>query len=113
MKFEDISAPVLDEIGIERERQKLVEGYSTDHDDEHDSGELACAAAALAILGTHQPVDSVTALWPFEEPVKSKGARRNLIRAGALIVAEIDRLDRKAAKVAQPATTLTTDGKNA
>lgn len=66
----------IDDIAAERCRQTEVEGWTPDHDDQHVGGELARAAACYA-LGTS-----------------------NLVRAGALIVAEIERLDRAAAKQA-------------
>jgi hypothetical protein len=83
---------VIDEIAAERRRQVEVEGWSTSHDDDHDKGELAKAAACYAI-GFRDP------WWPWN--VKwwnPHGRRRNLIKAAALIVAEIERLDRLACR---------------
>lgn len=100
----------LAEIAGERERQVNVEGWSESHDDGalgHDDGALAQAAACYAvpeglywIPGLLKPVDQGVlreALWPEEwgDP-KPKSRRRNLIRAAALIVAELERLDRLA-----------------
>jgi len=97
------SAPLLEaleEIGAERSRQINAEGWTPEHDDKHDTGELADAAACYAC----PPLQSFA--WPWaEEWWKPKDRRANLIRAGALIVAEIERLDRAtlaAAKVQQP-----------
>jgi hypothetical protein len=79
----------ITEIAAERSRQVEVEGWTLEHDDAHDSGELADAAACYA-LGRKMP-----SIWPWaEEWWKPSDRRRNLIKAGALIVAEIERLDR-------------------
>jgi hypothetical protein len=88
----------LCDVMAERERQKSVEGWTPEHDDEHIGEELANAAGCYA-LG--QPIR-----WPWTEthPLmgvmayhgwKPKDRRSNLVRAGALILAEIERLDRK------------------
>jgi hypothetical protein len=78
----------------ERQRQIEVEGWDTQHDDEHQGGHgsLAVAAAYYAMHG-RRGVGQV--IWPWEkEWCKPKDERRNLVRAGALILAEIERLDR-------------------
>jgi hypothetical protein len=89
--------PVIVEIARERERQIGSEGFDYGHDDQHTRGELATAAACYA-LGT--PTLSVVTYWPWEKSWwKPKDRRRDLIRAAALIVAEVERLDRLAAKL--------------
>lgn len=95
-------------IAMERERQMTKEGWDAKHDDEHKSGCLAAAAAsyALSYVAVHGKVNesirqaySAVSLdvWPFyaewwkpthENPI------RQLTKAGALIAAEIDRLQR-------------------
>lgn len=80
---------VYDEIQAERIRQVKEEGYSTEHDDKLKHGELAAAAAAYTFPGMLEKM-----LWPFKNPIKKKDTRSNLIRAAALIVAEIERLER-------------------
>lgn len=87
---------VIDEISAERNRQITGERWSLEHDDEHIHSELASAAAAyvLEAVGCHE--DFIEELWPWDPSWwKPRGERRNLIRAAALIVAEIERLDRK------------------
>lgn len=90
---------------IERERyaQWQREGFSTGHDDEHDEGELARAAACYALPVFHRGMKSWTgtmlgSLWPFEgkwwKPTPDDRVRE-LVKAGALISAEIDRLLRE------------------
>lgn len=89
-----VAASVADVVA-ERERQKAVEGWTPEHDDEHKDGELARAAACYA-LGT-----PVRHKWPWgAEWWKPGDRRRNLVKAGALILAEIDRLDRAARAIA-------------
>lgn len=110
---------VIEEVAAERERQKSVEGWSTAHDDEHADGGLASAAACYALPepDTSDRVEmdlpprgecrvlvtypDVPMLWPrswHSRWWKPKDRRRNLIRAAALLVAEIERLDRVAQK---------------
>lgn len=85
---------IIAEITHERKRQVVVEGFSRLRDDLHVHGELAQAAACYA-AGEYSDI------WPFDEEWwKPEMPRRNLIKAAALIVAEIERLDRLAAKEA-------------
>lgn len=104
---------VIDEIAAERERQVTKEGWDASHDDDHHRGEIALAAAAYAVVsvfdarerrahadavyGAMRGFKSIVAqLWPWEAQwFKPKDRRRDLVRAGALIVAEIERLDRQ------------------
>lgn len=105
---------VIEEIAAERERQVAEEGWSADHDDHHTDRSLAAAAASYAWLaslhelsrkeqirrrsfresGVHATIHD---LWPrswADKWFKPKTRRRDLIRAAALIVAEIERIDR-------------------
>jgi hypothetical protein len=83
-----------------------VEGWTPEHDDEHVDSELGYAAAAYLYIGNELSRgmlfcnlrDFVRGMyWPWgkrwwkpsEDPV------RNLVKAGALIAAEIDRLQRR------------------
>lgn len=89
-------------IAAERDRQVNQEGYTREHDDEHDDAALLNAAWAYLLASrqivTKQPgwLHRVPAAWPWgrawwkpsDDPV------RNLVKAGALIAAEIDRLQR-------------------
>lgn len=116
MTISDHTNAVVCEIALERERQQTQEGWSTKHDDAHKNGEIAKAAACYA-LGTCElggyvggpegvwgriTASVILKLWPSEWSTrfwKPKTTRRNLVRAAALLVAEIERLDR-----ANPAT---------
>ena len=80
----------------ERQRQIDVEGWTPEHDDEHDIGELAIAAACYVTAAPEGFSDIVQ--WPWAAKWWKPGdPRRNLVKAGALILAEIERLDRAAA----------------
>lgn len=81
-------------VAAERRRQVEAEGYSTEHDDEHATGELASAAACYA-LGFDAE------FWPWEADAwkpSPDNRVRELVKAGALIVAEIERLQRAEAR---------------
>lgn len=89
-------SPALSDIITERQRQQSVEGWTPEHDDEHTGGELADAAACYAAankweLGNQWP-------WAPEWWRPSPDPRRNLVKAGALIAAEIERIDRAASQ---------------
>lgn len=92
------------DIGHERKRQVDEENWSAEHDDGHRIGEMARAGAAYATSAACS-LDAAARvsvgmlalrLWPWGISWwKPKGGRRDLVRAGTLIVAEIDRLDRQ------------------
>lgn len=85
---------IIDEIVAERKRQREVEGWTFEHDDHHDNGELAKAAACYA-MPREFPRTETPRGWPWsKEWWKPHGRRHDLIRAAALIVAELERLDR-------------------
>jgi len=83
---------------FERERQQEQERFSPEHDDQHEHGELAEAAACYLVEGEN-PLPSPPG-WPWSpEWWKPGGAdlpgrRRRLVKAAALTIAEIDRVDR-------------------
>ena len=85
-------------VAKERERQLVEEGWDPDHDDEHEHGQLALAAAAYAIHAARGslPPDLYERLWPFDQHWwKPKGRVRDLVRAAALLLAEIERVQRE------------------
>lgn len=95
----------MSDVLAERERQILVEGWSPTHDDAHKRGEMAGAAACYCLHGVKIPNDFlrrrteeyVKELWPWAISWwKPKDRRSDLVRAAALIIAEIERLDRSA-----------------
>jgi hypothetical protein len=86
----------------ERARQKAVEGWSELDDDRCAPLELANAGAAYATtagLGLAHP----PRFWPwYKTEWKPYSLRRDLIRAGALILAEGERADRMRTRKAAP-----------
>lgn len=105
---------VLVELFKERVKQILHDHYDFEHDAKHSPGCLARAGAAYALLDVKAPAityhsDGMKAsfqmelkllssfLWPWDDDsFKPKDPRRNLVRAAALIIAEIERMDRAA-----------------
>lgn len=87
-----------DLIAEERKRHEAVEGWASSHDDEHIFGEMAKAAACYAIPNDERRgLIHFRNIWPIEWDPKywkpSPDDRvKELIKAGALIAAEIDRL---------------------
>ncbi|HGN1221358.1 TPA: hypothetical protein ACKRPU_006565 [Pseudomonas aeruginosa] len=96
------------DVQAERRRQITAEGWTPEHDDEHDNGEMARAAACYALAGSSAPSDGTAALlvslaWPWDEQWwKPSTARRDMVKACALGLAEIERLDRVAASQGGP-----------
>ncbi|EOV9459583.1 hypothetical protein ACN5YE_006181 [Pseudomonas aeruginosa] len=83
------------DVQAERRRQITAEGWTPEHDDLYCAAELPRAAAAYILNGAN---DEAPAIWPFSAKWwKPRDARSNYVRAGALILAEIERLDRAAA----------------
>lgn len=93
-------------IGIERSRQIEDLEYNAAHDDFHRSSEIAIAAICYAIAAASEHVEGahwlVRGLWPWsvmEIPVPAytvfgnddEACLNQLIKAGALVAAEIDR----------------------
>ena len=95
---------VTDGVGLiaaERQRQVSVEGWTPGHDDEHTDSTIAHAAACYAYGA---PFISGVTVWPWDaswwKPTPNDRVRE-LVKAGALIAAEIDRLQRKEAALGQ------------
>lgn len=86
------------DVVAERVRQMGAEGFTPEHDDDWTEGQLARAASSYAKQSVVGLDGKIT--WPFDlkwwKP--STDPRRNLVKAGALILAEIERLDREAAR---------------
>lgn len=82
------------DVLAERRRQVEAEGWTSEHDGLHSTQELAFAAACYATADAGDPPPAV---WPWRLSWwKPTDRRRNLVKAGALILAEIERLDRAA-----------------
>lgn len=108
---EDVSKAMLD-VMDERVRTETVEGFSSEQDDRYIQFELGKAAAsylAVSIVKEKTRADWLKrrfapGTWPWQLSWwKPKDRRRDLVRAAALIVAEIERLDRQTAREAASA----------
>ena len=93
-----------EDVLAERRRQIDVEGWTPQHDDGHYWGTLSAAAACYAVKGCADNIDLRSAVlsfihtfWPWNKGYwRPTTHRRNLVKAGALILAEIERIDRTA-----------------
>lgn len=113
---EDVQGAWRDVLA-ERRRQISDEGWTPYHDDTHDKGEMAKAAACYAAGTTFERTLSPEerrnlrtkqthskGIWPWDKRWwKPSTRRRDLVKAGALIIAEIERIDR-ARTLATPET---------
>ena len=96
-------------ISIERQRQINEEGYSIEHDDKHVNGELANFACCYALEPMGGDASNMVKTlnpegWELKFSCNENtddnidGRIKDLIKAGALIAAEIERLDRRKEK---------------
>lgn len=93
-------------IAEERQRQIEQEGWTPLHDSTHKRDELARAAAAYALPERSRDylMNGKPRIFPFAPswwkpaplPLTREGRIRELVKAGALIAAEIDRLQTSA-----------------
>ncbi len=107
-EYSKAALDVLDE----RNRQIEKEKYSKEHDDSYQMNELTRAAASYVnnvvsrgwvFNSAYDPEayqsEEVPDLWPWaDEHWKPTNPRRDLVKAAALIIAEIDRRDRSRTK---------------
>ncbi|TIV60311.1 hypothetical protein [Mesorhizobium sp.] len=114
-RYPDTPRTALDDIAAERRRQVGDEGLTLEGDDKYQRGELARAAGIYAVIAGGDMTDYRNATggyslndilrglmehyWPWDKSwFKPTTRRRDLVKAGALIVAEIERIDREAAR---------------
>ncbi|MCF3953479.1 hypothetical protein L2D71_22755 [Pseudomonas aeruginosa] len=98
------------DVQAERRRQITAEGWTPKHDDEHADGQMAQAAGCYALhaggIGTDWPdgrQNGAALFWPWDKDSwKPTTPRRDLVKACALALAEIERLDRAAATQGGP-----------
>ncbi len=90
------------DVLAERRRQIEGEGWTRDHDDAHYPGALSKGAACYARNAFDRDPSARAANereWPFDASMwKPTSARRDLVKAAALLLAEIERLDREEAR---------------
>ena len=95
--MKDLSKAAMDVLA-ERQRQQSIEGWTPEHDDQYSKSQLLWASSCY-VLNTIQPFSRIPMDWPWApEWWKPTGPRRDLVKAAALILAEIERLDRAEAK---------------
>lgn len=99
------------DVLAERRRQVEVEGRTPEHDDQYAGGQLACAAIAYLMAGVNP--NGARQWWPWDAQYwkPSPDTRRNLVKAGALLLADIEWLDRKRAKLDELARQEPLDGR--
>lgn len=98
-------SPALVDVFAERCRQIDLKSYTAERDDQYANGELSDAAAAYAfwsftsrLLPPNRKLEPPTS-WPWDrEHWKPTTQRHMLVKAGALILAELERLDRQQAR---------------
>lgn len=110
--------PAARDVLSERRRQVSSEGRTAKHDDEHSDGSMALAAACYAMyapLPAGERIDGAASqlhsangknfpgglawlsIWPWARQWwKPKSPRQDAVRACALLLAEIERMDRAA-----------------
>ena len=83
-------------IAEERKRQIEVEGWSNEHDKAHFPDNLALAGVCYALPSYMRKYENGKPFfWPFDEEwwkPSQDNRLKELVKAGALIAAEIDRL---------------------
>jgi hypothetical protein len=99
-----VKSDALRDVVSERMRQVIGEGFGPEHDDAQKGGSLAAAAGCYALFTDAYPnIEEPPPAWPWGAKWwKPFEYRRDLVRAAALIIAEIERLDRAEAKAVQP-----------
>lgn len=111
------ASKAIHDVVTERRRQVAEEGWLPEHDDAHSGGELALAGGWYAFNSVYRGPDCIGNVadgdceanslfrarrghgayqWPWGMSwwKPSEDPRRDLVKAGALILAEIERLDR-------------------
>ncbi|MGO3569158.1 MAG: hypothetical protein ACTIOQ_15100 [Serratia grimesii] len=105
---EILRTQAIKDVISERQRQR-DQGRDDAHDDGYIDGVLALGGAAYAIsgagfncVGTYRR--RAKNLWPFPletfNPAGNANRRADLVRAAAMIIAEIDKIDRRTARTA-------------
>lgn len=99
IKWLDATADVVSE----RTRQILDKGWTPELDDSHTQGLLARAGAAYALMAfAPNKHAGLPKWWPWARELwKPTTIRRDLVKAAALIIAEIERIDRITARDAR------------
>ncbi|WP_428718547.1 hypothetical protein [Undibacterium curvum] len=94
------SSKALADVAAERRRQVEVEGFTHENDDKYDCCELSLAAGCYAMFTSGYPEGDPVNYWIWDKKwwKPSEDKRKNLIKAAALLIAEIERIDRTTTK---------------
>jgi len=105
-KAEDAPSDAARDVLAERQRQISAEGWTPEHDDEHEGWSMAVAAACYCLWNrpaTQATTGRLANLWQWTgwdaSWFKPKSPRSNLVRAAALTLAEIERFDRAGKRI--------------
>lgn len=103
-----LQSQAMIDVFNERQRQIEKEGYSTANDDLYEENELVRAGAGYVnhVVGRSWTFnkempevyqnEEVPEFWPWDDNFwKPKSPRKDLVRAAALLIAEIERIDRE------------------
>lgn len=92
--------PAARDVLAERRRQVEVEGFTPERDDACNTrGEIPAAAGSYALHAFDHRIVYIPAWWPWPRAWwKPDTPRQMLVKAGALILAAIEQIDRRAAK---------------
>lgn len=89
--FHNLSPGVVAML-LERERQMAQEGFTHERDDAYARGELLRAAAVYMLRSAGIALLRLRPFWPWDiKWLKADDKDRNLVKAGALLIAEMDR----------------------
>lgn len=96
-----VLTPAEDRVIAERRRQVTEEGWTPEHDDQHATGEMAVAAGCYALAcgipekRRRRFIEHAPAEWPWARRWwKPTTPMRDLEKAAALIIAEMERIER-------------------
>ncbi|WP_275183563.1 hypothetical protein [Citrobacter freundii] len=96
------ASSAITDIIVERLRQQSDEGWTPKNDDMYKLGTLSTAAACYATraFSTSAYKATIPQAWPWSPHWwKPTNPRRDLVKAGALIAAEIERIDRQSVQM--------------
>lgn len=103
----EVPAPLIQlsqamtDVARERFRQINEEGWDEAHDDQHANASLIFAANSYSFNAINPAGKTAPPppAWPWDKKWwKPSSPRRDLVKAAALLIAEIDRLDRMEAR---------------
>lgn len=93
-----MTSKAIKSVIADRQRQIEEEGFTCRHDDKYPEGTLSTAGACYAAnaFDRTKKNSGPPFSWPWPKKWwRPKSPRRNLVRAAALIIAEIERFDRQ------------------